>query len=187
VNEYCRRVLRAACAALLLAGCAQSRPPDPAAGLKSIADRLAHQPGDAWTVERHQLADRLRAAAQKRAVTVHAEVESGGQVAGLAWEDERWRLTSVRPTARGAPTPEEALRRFTAALEAHDLDSLLHLLGEPLKSLVERELADRLAGLRAIAGKPVATDGDHAQIRYDASHHLDLRRENGQWQVVDFN
>ena len=43
------------------------------------------------------------------------------------------------------------------------------------------------AATPAPARKPVATEGDHAQIRYDARHHLDLRRENGQWQVVDFN
>jgi hypothetical protein len=185
--------------------------PDPAGRLGALADALGRPDGRAmwsrltretraqstertfletWSgsaAERAQLADRLRAAASHRAVETHAELDSAGQLERLVFEDDRWRLEAARPTTRGASTPEEALRRFTAALEAHDLDALLHLLGDPLRTLVERELNDRLSGLRATVGQPVATDGDHAHVRYDAHHHIDLRRENGQWQVVDFN
>jgi len=207
-------VLRAGCAALVItwAGCAlkAASPADPAASLRVLADALSRSdPHQLWSklsasarartseaelaaawaacaAERAQSAGRIRAAAGGQ-VVLRAEIEAAGQVMPLAWEDRRWRVASARPSARGAPTPEEALRRFTAALEAHDLDGVLRLLGEPLRSLVERELAERLTGLKAAAGQPVAVDGDHAQIRYDTHHHLDLRRENGQWQVVDFN
>jgi hypothetical protein len=209
VNEYCRLVLRAVCAALILTGCAHPLPPDPAASLKVLADALTRadpaalwprmsantrarvseaELASAWTesvVERALLADRLRTFG--RASAMRAEVDSGGDLATLVHEKHGWRLSSPRPAARGAATPEEALRRFTAALEAHDLDALLRLLAEPLKGLIERELTERITGLRAAAGRPISSDDEHAQIRYDARHHLDLRRENGQWQIVDFN
>jgi hypothetical protein len=152
-----------------------------------LPERSLQDEWPATAAERSQLADRLRAAASRHARAAHAEVESAGQVERLVFEDDRWRLESTRPTALGASTPEEALRRFAAALEAHDLDAFLGLLADPLRTLVERELTERLSGLRATLGQPVATDGEHAHVQYNTHHHIDLRRENGQWQVVDFN
>jgi hypothetical protein len=196
---------------LALAGCAHGRAPDPAPSLRSLADVMAAQDADAaWArldratrdrlsvaafragfaasaAERADLAAALRRAADRGGVRLTARVGSPAEVASLTRGDEGWRVASPRPTGKGAPTPDEALRRFVQALEARDFDAFLRLLGEPLKSLVERELTDRVSALRGALGKPVAIEGDHAHIRYDARHHLDLRRENGQWQVVDFN
>jgi hypothetical protein len=213
VNEYCRRVIRVLAAglvALLGAGCAH-RPKDPSADLRSLADALAgHDPhavwarlsdstrarvpapafGRSWTetaAERAALAAQIRRAVEQHAVHLAASVVSDSDVATLEQDPDGWKVATPRPSGRGAPSPDDALRRFLAALEAHDFDAFLRLLGEPLKSLVERELADRVAGLHAAAGKPLVIDGDHAHIQYDARHHVDLRRENGQWLVVDFN
>jgi hypothetical protein len=112
---------------------------------------------------------------------------SDGRTQALAHEPTGWRLLSPRPLAAGAATPEEALRRFAASLEQHDFDGLLSLLAEPLRSIVEHELSDRLARLRESLAKEIRVDGAHARIRFDERYYLDLIQENGRWRISDFN
>ena len=137
--------------------------------------------------ERQTQATELHAQAGKRAWRETAQVVSGGRTSPVVRESVGWRIGSPRRTDLGAPTPEDALKRFVQALEERSFDAFLRLLAEPLRGVVERELADRLTGLRTAVGKPIAVEGEHARVRYDSHYHIDLRRENGQWQVVDFN
>ena len=87
----------------------------------------------------------------------------------------------------GAATPEEALKRFAEGLEDRNFDTILQILADPLKVVVEREIAERLARAREALGKPVTVEGERARIRFDARYHLDLVKENGQWRIADFN
>jgi len=111
-----------------------------------------------------------------------------GQRAALAvLEPVGWRILSPRLERVGASSPEEALSRFVRALEARDFDAALQLLGEPLRSSLERELAERLSRLRTLVGKPLPIDGNRARVRYDSRYLIELIQENGAWQINDLN
>jgi hypothetical protein len=111
---------------------------------------------------------------------------------GRAWplvrEADRWRIAAVHPLAPGGDTPEDALRRLIAAVEARDFDAVVGLLAEPLRETLEQALSDRVTRLKAALRRgPVDAIGNTARIRYDQRYHLDLVQENGRWRVADFN
>jgi hypothetical protein len=137
--------------------------------------------------ERRAQAAALRAQTGKHSWRETAQVVSAGRTSPVVRESVGWRIGAPRRTDVGAPTPEDALRRFVQALEERSFDAFLRLLAEPLRGVVERELAERLTALKTAVGKPIAVEGEHARVRYDPRYHIDLRRENGQWQVADFN
>jgi hypothetical protein len=135
--------------------------------------------------ERHD-----RAADLKRVTAPPAEsarVQVGQRAALVVHEPAGWRVLSPRLERVGASSPEEALARFVRALEARDFDAALQLLGEPLRSSLERELAERLSRLRPLVGKPIPADGNRARIRYDTRYLIELIHENGAWQIHDLN
>jgi hypothetical protein len=206
-----------ACALLLLAalGCAHapraapSRTADPAATLRAWSDAIARDdPHAAWRL----LSPALRAhlgesdfilqwkaaaadlSAQRDALQAGAVVRRAAAAApdGRAWplvhEDAHWRLAAPRPTEVGGETPEDTLRRLVAAVKARDLDAVLALLAEPLRTTVEQALGDRLTGLEAALRQgPIDSAGNLARVRYNSRYHIDLIRENGRWRVADFN
>jgi hypothetical protein len=140
----------------------------------------------ASVAERQAQAGALKARLEK--LEERAEIElADGRVAALAREGRGWRLAAPRPLAPGASTPEEALARLVRALEERDFDAMLSLLGEPLRSVVERELGARLARLREARGRGLQIDGERARLRYDSHYYIELRRDSGRWRVVDFN
>ena len=115
-----------------------------------------------------------------------------GSADGRAWplvrEADRWRVAAVHPLEPGGDTPEDALRRLVAALDARDFDAVVALLAEPLRSTVEQALADRVARLKAALRRgPIEASGNTARLRYDPRYHLDLVQENGRWRIADFN
>ncbi len=112
---------------------------------------------------------------------------SDGREAALVFDPTGWRMAAPRIATSGAASPEEAVRRFAEAFEHHDLDGLLDLMADPLRSLVERELADRIGRLKTAVHKEIQVDGPHARLRFDDRFYLDLRLENGLWRVSDFN
>jgi hypothetical protein len=207
VNEYCRRV-RIAALALALCGCAHAPLPDPAGALEAWRRAVERDdPHAAWQLlsadtrakiaepafiaewratsdERHAQAEALRTAPRPRQ---QADVLANGRVTRLTREADGWRLDSPRASEPGARAPEEALRRFVQAIEERNFDAFLRLLAEPLRALVERELSDRLAGLRTVVSKPIAPEGQRATVRYGSRYHIDIVEENGQWRVSDFN
>ena len=88
-----------------------------------------------------------------------------------------------------AATPEEALRLFAKALEARQFDFVLALLGEPLGIEVDRQLRERIERLRIAleTGLPLEVTGDRARLQYDPRFRLDLKRQEGEWRIVDLN
>jgi hypothetical protein len=112
---------------------------------------------------------------------------SDGAEARLVREPAGWRLATPRISSAGAASPEDAVLRFTEALERHDLDGLLDLMADPLRSQVERELLDRLQRLKASLHKEIQVNDSKARLRFDDRYYLDLVRENGRWRVSDFN
>ncbi len=119
---------------------------------------------------------------------------SDGRAWPLVRDPDRWRIASTRPLEPGGDTPEDALRRLVAAVEARDFDAVVALLAEPLRTTLEQALADRLARLKAAIRRGAfdatgasSSAGSAARIRYDPRYHLDLVEENGRWRVADFN
>jgi hypothetical protein len=111
---------------------------------------------------------------------------------GRAWplvqDPDRWRVAAVRPVDSGGDTPEDALRRLVAAVEARDYDAVVALLAEPLRTTLEQALAERLARLKAALRRgTIEASGSTARVRYDTRYHIDLVQENGRWRVADFN
>jgi hypothetical protein len=168
---------------------------DPAAGYQLLAGGVRR------TLPPAEFAARWRSLAEERkaqtaalsplATRPPAERASAhfldGREADLVREPGGWRLTGPRIASAGAASPEDAVRLFAEALEHHDLDGLLELLADPLRSQVERELADRLSRVKTSLHKEIQVDGDRARIRLDERYYLELSRENGRWRVSDFN
>jgi hypothetical protein len=198
--------------ALLVVGCARAALPDPSVALRQYLAASVHdEPRAAWAglsdelrrrIPEREFAERWRATALERRAQAEAAREplaaygaaqtaelhlADGRTLTLVRESAGWRLAAARPREPGGASPEEAVRRFAQALEAHDFDGVMQLLGDPLRGIIERELADRLARLKATAAKGVKVDGDRARIRFDDRYFIDLKRENGQWRVADFN
>jgi len=138
--------------------------------------------------ERKQQAAQLAAAVAGHRVTESARlVRPDGRASFAVLEEAGWRVTNPRSSEPGPQTPEEALRRFARALEQHSFDSLVSLLSDPLRAMVEHELDERLTRLKKALGQPITVDGDHARLLYDPRFHIDLKREDGAWRVADFN
>jgi Glu-tRNA(Gln) amidotransferase subunit E-like FAD-binding protein len=108
-------------------------------------------------------------------------------------DPDRWRIAAVHPLEPGGDTPEDALRRLIAAIEARDFDALVAILADPLRTTLEQALGDRLSRLKSalrhgsfeMAG--ANSSGSTARLRYDPRYHIDLILENGRWRVADFN
>jgi hypothetical protein len=196
--------------AIVAGGCARGAGPAPNTAVKAWLQAASRDdPRAAYQLlaaslrrklSEEEFTNRWRASAEERKTQATAlgplatrpPVERGralwsdGRQAELV-RDGGWRLTTPRIAAGGAPSPEEAVRRFAEALERHDLDGLLDLLADPLRSLVERELADRLTRLKTALNKEIQVDGKRARIRLDERFYLELRQEGGRWRVSDFN
>ena len=111
-----------------------------------------------------------------------------GRALPLVRDGNLWRIAAARPQSVGGDTPEDALRRLIAAVEARDFDAVLGLLGEPFRTTLEFALADRLEHLKAALHKGgLESSGNPTRIRYDARYHIDLVQENGRWRIADFN
>jgi hypothetical protein len=196
--------------AVLLIGCAHRRTPlDPEPTLAAWRDAIArNDPHAAYALLSSSLKARLKEAdfalqwkatqadlsAQEEAL--HAphplRAAAGETDDGRAWPLVRdpagWRIAVVRPLEPGGDTPEDAVRRLVAAVEAHDFDAVLALLAEPERALLEQALAERVARLKAALRKgAIEATGNTARLRYDPRYHLDLVRENGRWRIADFN
>jgi hypothetical protein len=168
---------------------------DPRAGYRMLSYELQR------TLSPEQFAARWRASAEERRAQTAAlaslatqpaeERATGlwadGAEAKLVRETAGWRMSTARITSSGAASPEDAILRFTAALERHDLDGLLDLIGDPLRTQVERELMERLQRLKGALHKEIQVNDNRARLRLDERYYLDLTRENGRWRVSDFN
>ena len=195
----------------LLLGCAPRGGTPPAAGLKAwLAAEARDDPRAGYrtlsrelrrTLGPDEFAARWKASAEERKaqaaalgpIATRAPEEKArglwadGSEAKLVREAGGWRIVSPRISSGGAASPEDAVLRFTEALERHDLNGLLDLMADPLRSQVERELMDRLVRLKAALHKEIQVNDTKARLRLDERYYLDLTRENGRWRVSDLN
>jgi hypothetical protein len=196
--------------AQLAAGCHAPSAPEPSSTLRALATVLAAEDSrpayrmlsrkvraetpaaefaDHWrqsAIERHQAAAALAELSRPAAQTATLLLATG-RSALLTREPEGWRVQTPRLEEPGATTPEEALQRFVQALQERSFDSVVGLLAEPLRGVVERELATRLAGLRAASSRGIQVHGGVAKIQYDSKYFIEIKNENGKWRIADFN
>ena len=208
-------------AMLALFGCAHRTPAsraataDPEPAIAAWRDAIAkNDPHAAWALLAAPLRARIHAeefalqwkaaaadlSAQEEALhQAHAARRASGELTdGRAWplmrDADRWRVASPHPFEPGGDTPEDAVRRLIAAVDARDFDAVVALLAEPLRTTIEQALGDRVSRLKTAlrrggieaAGGPSAS-GSTARLRYDPRYHLDLVQENGRWRIADFN
>jgi hypothetical protein len=141
-----------------------------------------------WNASQPDLAVQRDSLATHHVVRRAAGELAGGRSWPLARDPAGWRVEAARPLEPGGDTPEDALRRLVAAVEARDFDGVLALLGEPLRSTLEEALAERVARLKtALKNGAIEAVGSGARVRYDPRYHLDLVQENGRWRIADFN
>jgi hypothetical protein len=166
---------------------------DPHAGYTLLSSSLRARVSETefalqWKAAQAELSAQQEALSAARAVHRATGELADGRAWPLVRELDRWRLAAVHPLEPGGDTPEDALRRLLAAVEARDFDAVVGLLAEPLRETLEQALADRVARLKATMRRgPVDATENTARIRYDPRYHLDLIRENGRWRVADFN
>jgi hypothetical protein len=166
---------------------------DPHAAYRLLSSALRARTSEAdfvlqWKASEADLSAQEDALAAPATVRSAAGELSDGRAWPLARDPDGWRLSATRPLEPGGDTPEDALRRLVAAVEARDFDALVGLLAEPLRQTLEQALSDRLGRLKSALNRAaIESSGSHARVRYDTRYHLDLVRENGRWRVADFN
>ena len=191
---------------LLGSGCARHQP-TPADTLALLASAIEHDDPHAawllvarstrpreeefarvWRATRPEQAARAEALRAAEAPRQRARVRAtDGKIVALAHEPAGWRLIAPGSGESVPATPEEALRRFVDALERRDMETLLALLSDPLRGLVERELSERAAGLRQLLGQKLTIEGDRVRVPYGGRHYLQLERGLSGWRIANFN
>lgn len=140
------------------------------------------------TDERHVQSERLKASATQTVESATLVFHDGRRVA-MARDGRQWRITGTAIGELHAATPEDALRLLVQALDARRYDLVIGVLAEPLRSEVERQLRERLEGLKAALGKSPSVEviGDRARLQYDPRFRVELEREDGEWRILDLN
>jgi hypothetical protein len=196
-----------AIAALACAACART-PPPPRTAVESWRAALERDDAQAaWQLlsaderQRTPLVEfrhRWEAAKEERRVlagklakapppTLRAQVLSDGRALAVVAEGTAWRIVAPRSAELGGTTASDLLARVVAAFERRDADAVVRLFADPLRSAVERELADRLDGLRTLARQPIAPDATRVRLRYGGRYYIELVKENGTWLISDLN
>lgn len=139
---------------------------------------------EAATDERRALAAALATAP---APTLRAQVTSDGRSLAVVAEGTAWRIVAPRSAELGGATASELLARVVAAFERRDADAIVRLFADPLRSAVERELADRLEGLRTLSRQPISPDATRVRLRYGSRYFIELVKEGGSWLISDLN
>lgn len=112
------------------------------------------------------------------------------EVTSLVREGDGWRLETPLLVAGGAPTPEEALRRFADALDERSFGAVLRLLTAERQAHVRQAVDGFAGGLREHAAELVETTPDRATLVWTDGNkrwRVVLVREQGSWRIEDFS
>ncbi len=193
--------------ALLLAGCASARIPDP----EPVARRFARacERGDARAVRELLGADQQRAldqsavrarlaergnAARCRALaegplsthTTATMQYATGETATVVTESGAPRIAAAGALPGGAGTPEGALASFRSTLVRWLAGSALGPLTASTRERTDARLRTLAEGLANPQSLLVEVAGDRAKVDVEPGHFVSLRREAGLWRVESF-
>lgn len=109
-----------------------------------------------------------------------------GEQAVLALEDGVFRVQSAGVLPVGANTPEQAISELRRALARRSYAAVSRVLTKQSRIDLEVLLRSLSEGLREPSALQIEADGDRATVTAPGGHRIELRREDGQWKVQDF-
>lgn len=125
---------------------------------------------------------------QQRAIEAQAEIRyDDGEIVGLDLEDGAFRVTAADGLPASAKTPEQALSQLRKVLARRSYAGLLRVLSPRTRAAMEKDLRSLVEGLTEPDSLRIDVVGDTATITVPGGHQVLLRREDGIWQVDDFN
>jgi hypothetical protein len=147
--------------------------------------RLAATLADAREELRAQ-AEALAARAAGGEVVARArQTLASGEVVGLVRDPEGWRVEGGVLDAAGARAPEDAVAALRRALLRRSLPAVLRLLARSTRAEVEAELERLIDATARPEALDVRIEGDDALVTLPGGGLVRLRREAGEWRVLD--
>jgi hypothetical protein len=123
-----------------------------------------------------------------RPPVVHARLRfTDGEVVGLTRTEGVFRVEAAMGLPAFARTPVEALHHLRVVLARRSYAGLLRVLSPRTRAALEADLRSLVEGLREPEALEVEAAGDQATVRVPGGHRIKLRREEGSWQVDDFD
>ena len=124
----------------------------------------------------------------ERTLRTRAELRyPDGELASLELVDGEFRLTAADALPAAARTPAQALGQLRRVLARRSYAGLLRVLSPRTRSSLEGDLRSLVDGLDAPEALPIDVVGDKATVLVPGGHRVELRREDGVWQVDDFD
>lgn len=141
----------------------------------------------AWQADRLDASLRESPDVDERALVTYGD----GRTVALEREGGRWRLGDALVSRVRASRPRDAIKMFSAALRARDLEGVLRTLTLRRREGLARQVEGFLAGIdRKIDGKLEVIGTDRAELRWDEHgmrFRIVLRREDGEWRIDDIH
>ena len=100
----------------------------------------------------------------------------------LVFVDNQWKINEDVTTPQ-TTTPVEALRAQIQAMEQQDYQGLVRLLSTAART----GLKDRLEKLKKGIHLEIEVTGNRARLQYDPQYKIELRKEEGQWKIDEFD
>jgi len=198
-----------AAAALATIGCIGSGVPDPKDAVRAFSEAAARGDADAIydmlsddarkvltrdqvrklvAEQKAELAERGKAFLGDGAkLKAHAQMRwADGEAATLTLEDGRFRVSGADAIPAGARTPEQALEVLRRVVARRSWAGLLRVLTPQTRSAIEQNLRSLVEGLENPDALDVHVTGDKATVNVPGGHIVRLRKENGVWQVEEF-
>jgi len=123
-----------------------------------------------------------------RAVRTRAQLRyPDGELVSLELVDGEFRVTAADALPAAARTPAQALDQLRRVLARRSYAGLLRVLSPRTRSGLEGDLRSLVDGLDTPEALPIDVVGDKATVVVPGGHRVELRREDGVWQVDDFD
>ncbi len=141
------------------------------------------------TEQRAELTEHAEAIASKeRVLTAQAQVRyDDGEVVSLDLDGGQFKVTAADALPAAAKTPEQALSQLRGVLARRSYAGLLRVLSPRTRAAMEQDLRTLVEGLNEPESLQIEVVGDAATVTVPGGHLVKLRREDGVWQVDDFN
>ena len=121
-------------------------------------------------------------------VSVSAQVAfHDGETTSFDLEDGAFRLTSADALPASARTPTQALDQLRKVLARRSYAGLLRVLSQETRHAMEQDIRALVDGLEQPDTLEIKRNGDRATVSLPGGHRVVLRREQGYWQVDDFD
>lgn len=104
----------------------------------------------------------------------------------LHFQSGAWLLDEDSPALAGGAHPRTTLQTFAVALENEDFFTLLSLLSQEKRDILQAELNIISSGVATATDNDIVISGDVATVYLEGGLKLELRRENGAWKIHRF-